>query len=80
MKLKKRTRKLAEKAGFVFWSDEVWGPGPKHIDWSSSYDQELECLVKLVAKECAELPLKDPELRAGWYACQEAIKKHFKIS
>lgn len=79
MKLKKRIRKLAKKAGFVFWSDEGWGPGPKTIDWSCTYDQELEKLVKLVAKECASLTLQEPELHAGWFAYQEAIRKHFKI-
>jgi hypothetical protein len=80
MKLKKRTRKLAKKAGFIFWSEEdTWGPGAKHIDWSCTYDQELEQLVELVATECANLTLQEPELHAGWYAYQEAIRKHFKI-
>ncbi len=81
MKLNKRTRKLAKKAGFVFWSDEDWGPGPNAIDWSCTYDRELEKLVKLVVKECTSLTLdyKTNEHYTGWIDYQEAIKKHFKI-
>lgn len=48
-------KKLAEKAGFVFWDkDAYWGPGPDHIDWSSKYDKELEKLVKLIVMDCAD--------------------------
>lgn len=43
--------KLARKAGFLFWSDEPYGPGPGHIDWACNYDKELKKLVKLVIKE-----------------------------
>jgi len=40
---------LLEDAGFGMWGDESWGPGPGHIDWSSSYDNEFEQFLKLLA-------------------------------
>lgn len=81
--INKRTRKLAKKAGFVFWSKkDTWGPGPKHVDWSATYDHELERLVELVATECASLTLdyKNNEHYTGWIEYQEAIKKRFKLN
>jgi len=44
----KRTQELAEQAGFVFWGNESWGPGPGHIDWSCDYNEESEKFIKLV--------------------------------
>ncbi len=43
--------KLLEEAGFVFWENESWGPGPGHIDWSSNYDLEIAEFVKLLTAE-----------------------------
>jgi hypothetical protein len=40
---------LLEDAGFGMWNDESWGPGPGHIDWSSSYDNEFEQFLKLLS-------------------------------
>ena len=37
-KAAKKIKKLANKAGFVIWGDEPWGPGKGNIDWSSDYD------------------------------------------
>jgi hypothetical protein len=42
-------QKLLEDAGFGMWGDEEWGPGPGHIDWSSTYDNEFEQFLKLLA-------------------------------
>ena len=53
--MNKHVKKLAKKAGFVFWDkDADWGPGPDHIDWSCGYDKELEKLVKLIVTDCAD--------------------------
>lgn len=53
--MKKQVRKLAKKAGFVFWDkDAGWGPGPKHIDWSCDYTKELQKLVELIVTDCAD--------------------------
>lgn len=47
-------RDLAQKAGFSFWEDESWGPGPGHIDWSCDYDSEFEAFVALLADHVAQ--------------------------
>jgi len=47
----KRTQELAEQAGFVFWGNESWGPGPGHIDWSCNYDEEFNKLDQLLREE-----------------------------
>jgi bifunctional DNA-binding transcriptional regulator/antitoxin component of YhaV-PrlF toxin-antitoxin module len=47
----KRTQELAEQAGFIFWNDESWGPGPGHIDWACNYDKEFEKLDQLLRQE-----------------------------
>lgn len=72
--MKKIFRKLAKKAGFVFWSEEdTWGPGPKHIDWSTNYDHEIEQFAKLIVKECVE------QLDVTETVYREKILNHFKI-
>ena len=40
---------LLEDAGFGMWANEEWGPGPGHIDWNSTYDNEFEKFLKLLA-------------------------------
>lgn len=50
-KLHKHVYQLAEKAGFVTWGDEDFGPGPGYVDWSSNYDKELIQFYKMVRKE-----------------------------
>jgi hypothetical protein len=47
----KRTQELAEQAGFVFWGEEEWGPGPGNIDWSCDYNDEFERFAELVRKD-----------------------------
>jgi hypothetical protein len=42
---------LAEKAGFIIWSDCEWKPKGATIDWSSNYDKELKKFVKLLEEE-----------------------------
>lgn len=41
-------KELAEEAGFIFWQDEEWGPGPGHIDWSAIYDKEFNKYSELL--------------------------------
>jgi len=47
--MNKTIQKLLEDAGFGMWGDEEWGPGLGHIDWSSSYDNEFEQFLTLLA-------------------------------
>lgn len=61
-------KKLATKAGFIFWGNENWGPGPGSIVWSTNYDKEMEKFLKLVAKECSSL-VEDKETK-------DTIKRH----
>lgn len=67
-KLPPHLMKLAKKAGFCFWEDEHYGPGPDHIDWSSDYTDCLEAFAKLVAEECVALTVASNDI-------DEAIEK-----
>jgi len=57
--LNKTLRKIAKKAGFVFWGNESWGPGKNKIDWSAEYGNEFdeynrllrEKIVKAITRE-----------------------------
>ena len=52
--MNKKTVKLANQAGFVFWEEDDGKAVSKFIDWSCNYDKELEKLVELVVQECAK--------------------------
>lgn len=49
----KKLKKLAKKAGFIFWeNDDSWaGDRFDEIDWSCEYDEELEKFADLVSRE-----------------------------
>ena len=77
-------KELAEKAGFIYWQDETWGPGPDFIDWSSNYDNELAKYTELILRECTEvltrrfmgdLNREDMEVRR----CIADVKSHFGL-
>ncbi len=51
--MNKNVEQFAKQAGFVFWNNEEWGPGPGHIDWSSDYSKELEEYTRLIVEACA---------------------------
>lgn len=44
-------KKLAKKAGFVFWGNQEWGPGENHIDWACNYDNEILKFAELLRKK-----------------------------
>ena len=48
--MKKKYRKIAKKAGFVFWKDEPWGPGRHEIDWGSCYGGVMDEFIRLLIK------------------------------
>jgi hypothetical protein len=62
--MNKKTRKLAKKAGFIFWKNEKWKPPGEVIDWSCMYDEELEKFAELVRaderKKCLSINQPDP--------------------
>ena len=49
--INRKLQELAADAGFVFWEDEEWGPGPGNIDWSSQYDMQLQGLYDRMLEE-----------------------------
>lgn len=51
MLINKKLTELSADAGFVFWENEEWGPGPGNIDWSNDYDQQLQCLYDRMLEE-----------------------------
>lgn len=51
MTLNKKLQELAKDAGFIFWGDEDYGPGPDNIDWSSLYDEQLQGLYDRMLEE-----------------------------
>jgi hypothetical protein len=57
--MKKSLKELAKKAGFILWEDEDWKPKDEVIDWSSSYDKELEKFAKLVIQDYLKRMIKD---------------------
>ena len=50
--MNEKIQKLAEEAGFVFWSDESWKPHNAIIDWSAQYDKEFQKYTELLINEC----------------------------
>jgi len=51
--------RLAERAGFVFWGNELHMPRPESsIDWSCDYDEELKKYVELIIEEAIEVMVK----------------------
>ena len=77
--MNERIKELADKAGFVLWGNEEWGPGEGHVDWCTNYDEELIKYTELIVRECASELIRgkdepfpyDPEFGA------RLIKKHF---
>ena len=72
--MNKKIKKLAEKAGFCFWEDEEWGPGPDNIDWGPDYKEEFDKFCKSLILECAKISEK-----AEPYAASDLIKKEFGL-
>ena len=52
--MNEKFKELAEKAGFVLWGDEAWGPGEGHVDWSCDYGDALIQYTDLVIQMCAD--------------------------
>ena len=45
-------KRLAEQAGFTFWSDEEWKPEGAIIDWAAADNSDLVRFYHLVVREC----------------------------
>ena len=70
-----KIQKLAEQAGFLFWGDELWGPGPGNIDWSCDYSVEFNTFVGLLVQECSQVA--NDRYEKGFAPVGNYIKDHF---
>ena len=75
--MNERIKQLAEQAGFILWADEKWKPEDETIDWSTSYDKELEKLIELVVRECAEVA--GCNAHVSGFSLGDLIKEHFGV-
>lgn len=72
--MNKKIKDLAKEAGFVTWANEPHGPGKGNIDWSSSYDKELDKFYELVVRECAK-EVNDVYKQGGGTYAETILKK-----
>lgn len=76
---------LAEKSGFMMWSNEPWRPEDATVDWAAQYDSELEKFAELIVRECVQVvdEMADPEDSERYFwAIQnvsQKIKQHFGV-
>jgi len=76
--MNKITRKLARKAGFVFWAESCpWAPPDQIVDWGSNYDAELQKHTELVVRETLKVLIKK-----DWTVSdlEKIALKHFDIT
>ena len=66
--MNERTKELAERAGFVMWSDCDWKPEGEVIDWSSNYDDELEKFAELVREDEMNERIRELAIQSGLIA------------
>jgi len=77
--MNERIRKIAERAGFILWSDELYKPQGQVIDWSSDYDKDLEKFALLIVRECVEvIGEENYTMLTGKAYCTE-LKRHFGV-
>ncbi len=74
--MNKRIQQLAEQAGFVFWQNESWGPGPGNIDWGGDYKDEFAEFVRLLVNESAYVAAVHSGAAAE---VGNIIKQHFGV-
>jgi hypothetical protein len=81
--MKDNIKQIAEKAGFMMWSDEPWKPDGAVVDWAATYDDELEKFAELLIRECAEfIRAKNFKLLEDDYpigVSSEELLQHFEL-
>jgi hypothetical protein len=75
--MNERIKALAKQAGFIFWKDESWGPGPDNIDWSCDYQIEFNTFVQSLIKECAKVA--NNNFDKGFCPVGQHIKEEFSV-
>jgi hypothetical protein len=82
--MKKLIKELADEAGFLMWDGEEHAPVDAVVDWSCSYDYELEKFAELIISKCAGLfPNVYVEIETDYghtpVIAADYIKKHFGV-
>jgi hypothetical protein len=86
--MNERIKQLADDAGFLMWDGEEHAPVDAVVDWSCSYDYELEKFAELIVREClgcCEQVISDPVPESvdtwlnGGTQCMTEIKQHFGV-
>jgi hypothetical protein len=81
--MKKLIKELADEAGFLMWDGEEHAPVDAVVDWSCSYDYELEKFTELIVRKC--LKIVEPTEDSGDEWCvtlkgtAQEIKQHFGV-
>jgi hypothetical protein len=75
--MKKLIKELADEAGFLMWDGEEHAPVDAVVDWSCSYDYELEKFAELIIKRCADVA--DKYVRDGDIDIAELIRRDFGV-
>ncbi len=52
--MNERIKQLAGEAGFLMWDGEEHAPIDAVVDWSCSYDYELEKFADLIVQKCIQ--------------------------
>ena len=74
--MNERIKELAEKAGFVLWGNEEWGPGEGRVDWSCDYEDALTKYTELIVRECADIATMN---QFQWDSAGGYVLKHFGV-
>ena len=86
--MNERIVELLREAGFCFWKDEEWGPGPNQIDWAAQYTDEMNKFINLLLQDVMNLfgderlslhYLEKPCCEDAVYLLQSKIKERFGI-
>lgn len=84
-------KRLAEQAGFTFWSGEYWKPEGAFVDWAAADDSDLVRFYHLVVRECIqqlEIGKKCDRYTGELFTCEhndnidyqiEVLKDHFGV-
>ena len=70
-------RKLAENAGFVFWSKEEDETMP--IDWSSNYDEEFEIFANSIIQKCIDICNEGTLTQTTSAGAAQRIQQYFSV-
>lgn len=78
--MKKIYDTIARDSGFCFWVDEEWKPENETIDWSTSYEKELQEYSDRLVNNCADFihMLVIQRVPASEYP--ERLKAYFSIT